>query len=329
SLTIPAGQTVQLTSSGGNLPFTATAASPGNFLSVTPATGTTPGPLSIGLNQAAVNTLTPGNYTGTVTLSSPNLPSQVITVNLVVAPAAPPSIASIVNSASSQAGAVSPGEIVTIFGANIGPATAAGLVLTPQGTVSTNLANTVVTFDGVAAPLIFVSAGQINAIVPYEIAGRVSTNVVVQRNGVSSTQLQARVVDAAPAIFSLSQGGNGQGAILNSDGSVNSVSNPATKGSVIVIYATGEGVTRPQPPTGSVTSATGTSFPAPVANVSLKIGGVPVTSYPYIGEAPGLVAGVLQINAVVPQGIGSGPQTVELTIGGVSNSQQIITVAVQ
>ena len=58
-------------------------------------------------------------------------------------------------------------------------------------------------------------------------------------------------------------------------------------------------------------------------------GGQPVLVYPYIGEAPGLVAGVLQLNVVVPQGIGSGPQTVELTIGGASNSQQNITVAIQ
>ncbi|MDQ2944725.1 MAG: hypothetical protein M3Y27_02055, partial [Acidobacteriota bacterium] len=143
------------------------------------------------------------------------------------------------------------------------------------------------------------------------------------------TVLQAQVVDTAPAIFSLSQGGNGQGAILNSDNSVNGASNPAAKGSVIVIYATGEGVTRPQPPTGAVTSSTGPTFPAPINNVSVKIGGQPVLVYPYIGEAPGLVAGVLQLNVVVPQGIGSGPQTVELNIGGASNSQQSITVAIQ
>ena len=322
-------QTVQLTSIGGNVPFTATAASPGNFLTVAPAAGTTPGPIAIGLSPTVLATLTPGNYTGTVTLASPNLASQTVNVSLTVTPASPPTIASVVNAASNQSGSVSPGEIVAIFGVNIGPATPAGLVLTPQGTVSTNVANTVVAFDGVAAPLIFVSANQINAIVPYEIAGRVSTNVVVTRGGQSSAVLQLRVADTAPSIFSLSQGGNGQGAILNSNSTVNGASNPAAKGSIIVIYATGEGVTRPQPATGAVTSATGTSFPAPVNNVSVKIGGAPVTTFNYIGEAPGLVAGVLQINAVVPQGIASGPQTVELTIGGASNNQQTITVAVQ
>ena len=322
-------QTIQVTSIGGNVPFTATATSPGNFLTVTPAAGTTPGPVSIGLSQTVLATLAPGNYAGTVTLASPNLASQTINVTLTVTAAPPPTISSVVNAASNQSGSVSPGEIVAIFGVNIGPAVAAGLVLTPQGTVSTSLGNTVVAFDGVAAPLIFVSANQINAIVPYEIAGRVSTNVVVTRGGQSSPALQLRVADTAPSIFSLSQGGNGQGAILNSNGTVNSASNPAAKGSVIVIYATGEGVTRPQPATGAVTSATGTSFPAPVNNVSVKIGGASVTTFNYIGEAPGLVAGVLQINAVIPQGIGSGPQTVELNIGGASNNQQTITVAVQ
>ncbi|MGI8741950.1 MAG: BACON domain-containing protein [Bryobacteraceae bacterium] len=330
SLTTPAAQTVQLTSTGGNVPFTATATAVGgqNLVTVTPASGNTPGPLSIALSQTVLATLAPGSYTSQITIASPNLPSQILNVTVTVTAAAPPSVMSVVNSSSGVPGAVSPGEIITIFGANIGPATPAGLQLTPQGTVSTNVGNTVVLFDGFQAPLTYVSSGQINAIVPYDIAGRVSTNVVVQRNGQSSTSLQLQVVDTAPGIFSLSMGGNGQGAILNSNGTVNGAANPAAKGSVIVIYATGEGVLTPQPPTGSVTSATGPTFPKPVSNVAVTIGGQPAQLL-YSGEAPGLVSGVLQVNAVVPQNIGSGSQTVALTVGGATNLQQAITVAIQ
>lgn len=328
SLTTPLPQNVQVTSTGGPIPFTAAVTSGASFLTVTPANGNTPGPVSIGLNQAGIAALAPGTYNGTVSISSPNLPTQVVNVTLTVAAAAAPTVTTVLNSASNQAGAVSPGEIVAIKGVNLGPSAPVGLLLTPQGTVSITLGNTVVLFDGIPAPLIFVSDSQINAIVPYEIAGRVNTSVVVQRNGQSSTPLVLRVADTSPAIFSLTQGGSGQGAILNFDNSVNGTINPAPKRSVIVIYATGEGALRPQPATGSVTSSTGPNFPAPINNVSVTIGGQPA-EIKYAGEAPGLVSGALQINAIVPDNIGSGPQTIVLTVGGASNNTQTITVAVQ
>lgn len=329
--TPPQAQTLQLASSGGNVPFTATASTVNglNLFTITPASGTTPSPLAIGLNQTALATLAPGNYMGTITIASPAIPggNQTINVALTVTAQAPPTITAIVNGASLQPGAVSPGEIVTIFGSGLGPAApGVGLALTPQGMVSTSLGNTMVTFDGIPAPLIFVRADQINAIVPYEIAGRVNTTAVVQRSGQSSAGLQVRVVDTAPEIFSLSQTGSGQGAILNFNSTVNGPANPAPKGTAIVIYATGEGSPTPPVATGSVTGLT-PPFPS-VPNVSVTIGGLPAVLQ-YTGEAPGLVSGVLQVNAVVPQNIGSGPQTVVLTVGGASNNQQTITVMIQ
>ena len=182
-------------------------------------------------------------------------------------------------------------------------------------------------FDNVPAPLIYVSANQINAIVPYEVAGRATTNIVVQRAGQNSTSVQVRVVDTAPAIFSLSQGGAGQGAILNQNGTVNGSANPAPKGSVISIFGTGEGVLTPPATTGSVTTGTGPTFPKPTAPVTLTIGGVPA-QIQYAGEAPSLVSGVIQVNAVIPSTVASGNQPIVLTIGGNSSAANI-TVAVQ
>jgi uncharacterized protein (TIGR03437 family) len=135
------------------------------------------------------------------------------------------------------------------------------------------------------------------------------------------------VAPSDPAIFSLSQNGSGQGAILDQNGSVNEAANPAAAGSVIVIYATGEGVTNPASPTGSVTPLTGTSFPLPSAAVSVMIGGVQAQIL-YAGEAPGLIAGVLQVNAVAPASIGAGNQPIVLTIGGVMSSSAV-TAAIQ
>lgn len=327
---LPAAQNLQVTSTTGVGQYTVTATSgTSGLLAVTPVSGSTPGTVAVTVNQSVLATLAPGTYTGTVTVAGLTGGSQTIAVTVTVTAALPPAVTTVVNAASNTPGTVSPGEIVTIYGTNIGPITGVGLQLTSGGQVSTTLGNTVLTFDGIPAPLIYASSGQINAIVPYEIAGRVTTNVVIQRNGLVSPALQLRVADTAPAIFSSSQTGNGQGAILNFNSSVNSAQNPAAKGTVVQIFATGEGALTPQVATGAVTSSTGPTFPKPIVSVSVTIGGLPAT-VTYAGEAPGLVSGVLQVNAIVPTGLtSSGPQTVVLTVGGASNSQQTITLAVQ
>jgi uncharacterized protein (TIGR03437 family) len=336
SAALPPAQTVQVTSNG-NVTFNASfapaasIANRGNFITVTPASGTTPSALTLAVNGSIVPTLPPGTYSGTVTVSSPNIASQTINVSLTVSAAPPPVIMAITNAASIQAGPISPGEVVSIFGSNVGPATPPGGVLfslTPSGTVPTTLGGVTVTFNGVAAPLLFVNSLQINAIVPYEIAGQTSANVVVMFGGSNSAQLQTGVVDTRPAIFSLSQGGSGQGAILNQDYSVNGTNQPAAKGSVIQIFGTGEGQLVPAVLTGSVTPGVA-PFPKPVAtNITVTIGGQPA-QIQYAGEAPTLVSGVFQINAVVPASIASGNQPLVVTIGSNTNNTQSITVAVQ
>jgi len=194
--------------------------------------------------------------------------------------------------------------------------------------VPTTLGGVTVTFNGVAAPLLFVNSLQINAIVPYEIAGQTSANIVVSFGGSNSAQLQANVVDTRPAIFSLAQGGSGQGAILNQDYSVNGTNTPAAKGSVIQIFGTGEGQLVPAVLTGSLTPGVA-PFPKPVAtNITVTIGGQPA-QIQYAGEAPTLVSGVFQINAVVPASVASGNQPLVVTIGSNTNNTQSITVAVQ
>jgi uncharacterized protein (TIGR03437 family) len=300
-----------------------------NMFTTTPATATfsptSPATFSVGVNPTG---LTPGQYAGSIRLLAGSLaPPMSVPMTLVVAQPGNPIVTSVLNSANFQTGAVSPGEIISIFGANIGPATPVNLTLTSTGTVSTNLGSTQVFFDGVAAPLIYVSATQINAIVPYEVNGRATTSVTVNVNGTASNSLVPRVTDTNPAIFSLTQTGYGQGAILNQDLSVNSSSNPAVKGSVIALFATGEGATSPPQATGSVTSSTGPSFPKPLAPVSAMISGLPAQIL-YSGEAPSLVSGVLQVNAVVPTSIPSGTQTIVITVGS-NSSPSVITVSVQ
>ena len=83
----------------------------------------------------------------------------------------------VVNAAGYTGGAVSAGEIVAIFGSGLGPSTLVGLQLDSRGYVATSLSDTQVLFDGVAAPLIYTWAGQVSAVVPYEVSGKTSTQV--------------------------------------------------------------------------------------------------------------------------------------------------------
>lgn len=337
STSAPTSQTVQVTSttSGTSAPFTATfvPSSGGDFLTVMPSSGNTPATLTLAVNSTVASGLTAGTYTGDVQVSSGSGAVQTLKVTLVVSPAGTPVILSVNSAASLQSGAVAPGEIVTIFGSGIGPATpTTGTPFAPtaSGTVPTTLAGVSVTFNGVAAPLIFVAPNQINLIVPYEVVSQVGQTVpvVVTNNTTVSASMNVLVAATAPAIFSLSENGNGQGAILNQDASINGSSNPAAAGSIISIYATGEGQIVPAGTTGCITGGT-LPLPAPSGNVSLTIGGQAVTNIEYGGEAPDSVCGLLQINATIPSSVAAGAQPVVLTIGAATNNSQTVTVAVK
>lgn len=188
-----------------------------------------------------------------------------------------------------------PGEIVTLFGTGIGPAVLVGVRLTPAGFFDNSLADTRVLFDGVAAPLVYVSERQTSAIVPYAVAGKASTQIQVEYQGRQSPPVTLPVAASAPALFSLNAG-RGGGAILNQDSTVNTAANPAEKGSIVVLYGTGEGQTDPAGVDGKLASGT---FPKPVLPVSVTIGGQ-AADILYYGAAPGLVAGVMQVNARIP-----------------------------
>ncbi|MEO7144156.1 MAG: hypothetical protein ABI165_11730, partial [Bryobacteraceae bacterium] len=173
----------------------------------------------------------------------------------------------------------------------------------------------------------YTSPTQINAIVPFEISGRTQTSVVVSFNGVLSTPIVAQVANTAPGVFTASTTGSGQGSILNQNYQPNSASQPAAKGSVVQIFATGGGVTNPAGATGGVAPSS-TLEPLVAASVTVIIGGQPAT-VEFAGSAPGLVEGVLQINAVVPADAASGSAApVVITVNGAVSSSAV-TLAIQ
>ena len=237
------------------------------------------------------------------------------------------SAAGIVNAASYAGGAVAPGEIVTIFGTGLGPGTLAGLELDSRGYVSASpLAGTQVLFDAVAAPLIYSWAGQVSVVVPYEVSGKNATQVQVVYQGHLSNLVSMPVSEVIPAIFTIDASGSGPGAIVNQDGTVNSASNPASVGSFVSVYGTGEGQTTPS----GIDGKPGASpAPAPLAHpVTATVGGLSA-EVQYAGGAPGLVAGVIQVNIQIPQGVAAGSSVpIAIEIGG-RKSQSDVTLAIK
>jgi uncharacterized protein (TIGR03437 family) len=253
-------------------------------------------------------------------------PTAKFTYTVTQAAAGPPlpTIAAVDNAANYAGSAVSPGEIVTLFGTNLGPTPLVPLQVT-NGALTTTLGGTQVLFDGVAAPMIYSFSQQVSAVAPYSLAGKTSTQVQVAYNGATSAALTMAVQPSTPALFTLDASGLGPGAILNQDNSINSVSLPAARGSIVAIYCTGGGATTPATADGAVISA---PPPRLALTVSVTIGGLdaPVS---YSGAVPGSIAGLTQINAQVPAGITPGNTVpVIVKIGGVASTGGV-TMAVK
>jgi uncharacterized protein (TIGR03437 family) len=163
--------------------------------------------------------------------------------------------------------------------------------------------------------------------VPYGIAGRATTNVVVEYQGVQSNPVAYTLALAAPGIYSQNQQGSGPGAILNQDYSVNLPGTPAPKGSVVAVYMTGEGFTA-----GAADGAIATGLLSPVLPVSATVGGLPATVI-YAGTAPGIVTGVMQVNVQIPSNAAPGPAVpLVITVGTgatAASTQAGITVSVE
>ena len=211
----------------------------------------------------------------------------------------------IVNAASYVGGGVAPGEIVTLFGSGMGPPDVVSLSLTDDRRLATTLADTRIWFNDVPAPLVYVSDRQSSAIVPYAMAGQASVDVQVEYKGVRSDPVTVPVLASRPGIFSVDASGQGQGAILNEDGTLNSPSNPARRGSVITIFGTGGGETALGVIDGQLVDGAlpRTSLLVSVFfDIGLGDDGPPAKQGEvlYAGGAAGSVAGLLQVNVRVP-----------------------------
>ncbi len=213
---------------------------------------------------------------------------------------------SITNAASYEAGPIAPGELITIFANNPGPASGVSAQIV-NGELPTTLGGVQVLIDGKAAPLLYVSGTQISAAVPAEVAGKVTAEVKVNHNGSTVGVTTVPVASAWPALFTESATGTGPVSALNQDNSVNSASNPAAPGTVIQLFGTSGGA-------------------VDAANVRVTIGGQPAEVL-YAGPAPGLIAAVFQINARIPSAA-TGAAPVVVRVGSLA-SLPAATIAVR
>ena len=221
------------------------------------------------------------------------------------APTQPVGPQSVLNGASLLSGVVSSGEIITII-----------------GSVDTNSPSVLV--NGNAAPVLDAAGHQINAIVPYGLDVSAPATIAVKTDSGATPQFSVATQEAAPAIFTLSASGAGQGAILNENYSVNTPSNPADAGSYIMVYATGFGALVSQPADGQIMS----DGDLTAAAVSATIDGI-TADVIYAGAAPGLVAGANQINIRVPDGLQPNLSAPLVLFIGSMQTQPGVTVSIR
>ncbi|MBI3208485.1 MAG: hypothetical protein HYZ37_06245 [Candidatus Solibacter usitatus] len=322
--TAPSNQTIVVTSSGINIPITAAVNLPTgqSWLTVTPASTTTQATLTVAVS---LTNLAPGTYNGSITINTGLTPITIpVTLNYQLI--LPPVINQIQNAASGLPTALVPGMILALYGSNLGPATIATYRLSADGRMDTTLANVRVFFDNIPAPVYFARADIVSCFTPYGIAGRTSVNIVVENQGVRSSSINVRVLDASPGIFTANSQGFGQAAMNNADYSINGAANPVARGSYATAYITGEGQTNPGGIDGLFSPLT--PLRIPFSPVSVRVGGRQAVLI-YAGSVPTTPNGFAQVTFFIPDDAPTGPNVpVDITVGGVP-TQGGVTMAIR
>jgi uncharacterized protein (TIGR03437 family) len=191
-------------------------------------------------------------------------------------------------------GRIAGGELISIYGPHIGPPTPVTAVPDASGMMPRTLGGVQVLINGSPVPLLYVSDSQVNAVTPLFLSG-ITAHVQVSLNGAATADFAATVLEAIPEIF---QHGDGTAAAVNQDGSLNSPEHPAPPGSIVAIWATGIGAT----PFGSAQDGRIATSASDFGCCEILAQGP--ANVAYGGAAPGIVAGVVQVNFQVPAQFG-------------------------
>jgi uncharacterized protein (TIGR03437 family) len=340
SLDVPGPQSVRVgvNVAGDTVPFKVVdmvAADSPRYIIVAPSSGVASTLVWVALDPSVVPYLPAKAHVqgvGFAPLDDPSKPCTSVGIGLFLSGGPDPVVRSVVNAATQQAD-ISAGAVISIRGAYLGtpPITARYDV---TGLYPTELGNTTVWVNDKKAPLLYVSRERIDAVIPHSLAGQAAVALRVDHNGWPSALLRLPLMATSPGVFT--EAGNGIGPpILNQDGIPNGAETPAPRGSVIQMWTTGAGAWSHSPPDAgmllsSLFNRTATShiYLRPAAPVSLTVGGRLAEVW-YAGPAPYRIFGVMQVNAKVPEGIESGPQSLVLTIGENSNAQQQVMLFVR
>jgi uncharacterized protein (TIGR03437 family) len=210
---------------------------------------------------------------------------------------------------------LSPTEVVAIYGPGIGPSAAVSATPT-NGFYPTTLGGVQVSVNGTNIPLLYVSANQINAVFPMEVTANSAATVRVTNGAAVSANYPVRIVGFSPEANS---------TVINQDGTINSLSNPAPGGSIVTFYVTGFQSSFAPLADGQVAMVADNDACAlaPECTITATTPGSgllpPSLSIPatvlYAGAAPGIVAGVTQFNLQVGTPTG-GTNQFFLTLNG-------------
>jgi uncharacterized protein (TIGR03437 family) len=220
----------------------------------------------------------------------------------------------ILNAASLQPGPVAPGSLITIVGSNLASAT----MTASSASLPRSLGGVTLSVNGIAVPLLYVSAGQINAQVPFE-AAEGWAKLLLQRAGEAPVPLALLIAATAPGLFPAIRNPS---AGPSGGGSENSPDNPASVGSVVTVYLTGQGAVAPAVQTGE---------PGPGGTPARAVFPLAVTvgNRQAIITFAGLVtdsAGLFQIDFLVP-GAGTGERSLVVTVNGVASNGRPVSVS--
>jgi uncharacterized protein (TIGR03437 family) len=220
------------------------------------------------------------------------------------------SAASIVNAATQTVEALAPNTIATIYGTNLSwtthALTAADL---NGGTLPNSLEGVTVYVNGISSSLYFVSPGQINFLIPYDIVAS-SGIVYVARQGVAGPGVTIPLANTSPGFFEW----NDNFALAeHADGSVITATDPAQPGEVVVLYAGGLGRTSPDVPSGHIVSVATSILYKSELRILVNGKPCPASSIQYAGVAPDF-AGLYQINLQLPSALPPNPP-IQMVIG--------------
>jgi uncharacterized protein (TIGR03437 family) len=235
-------------------------------------------------------------------------------LSLAVLSEAGPRVVSAVNAASYRSVEVAPGELLALFGERIGGASLSVAALI-NGALPTDLAGTRFWVNGVAAPVLYTSNGQSSLVTPWLAEGEKIFRLEVERDGKRSIPWLLPVSPRQAGIFTASGTGEGVAAALNADGSVHSEQDRIEDGGVVVLFGTGFGRLERVGSSG----ATAIEAVRVSGEVRCSVAGK-AAEVLYAGTSPGLLEAVNQINIRLPKGLGAGPHSLELNLGGATSN---------